>query len=214
MFYKKTIRSCHGFTLVELLLVMAMLGTVAIAVYGTIANGINIWQRVVVETAAEDVGIFFERITEEMRNTFLLGEVKFRGGRDSVRFPALIRSAGKEGIKTEIGEVRYTFDRRNKTIARGQRTYSQIYRDRDNLSRTIAENIESIQFEYYTYKQERKKYSWESKWQEQDETFGEQQKPSLPLAVRIQVEIKERGKPRTIIRTIWIPNGCCAGSEA
>jgi prepilin-type N-terminal cleavage/methylation domain-containing protein len=204
-------RKISAFSLVELLLVMAILSVVGITVYTTMVNGINIWQRIVVETSAEDVGIFLERLSGELRNTFLLTGIKFRGGRDSVSFPGRIRLTTKDGAATGIGEVRYAFDRRDKLISRGYKTYSQLYRNRGEQERPIAENIESLDFEYYFYEPERKKYSWSSGWQEHDETFGLQEEPALPLAIRIKVGIEEPEGKKVFTKTVWIPSGCCAG---
>lgn len=206
------IKKNPAFSLVELLLVMAILSGVAIAIYTTVANGINIWQRIVVEITEEDAGIFLERVSGDLRNTFLFQGIKFRGTRDSVSFPGLIRLTTKEGAATGIGEVRYAFDRRDKMISRGYKTYSQLYRKRGDQTRTIADKIESLEFEYYSYEPERKKYSWESGWQERDETFGLQEEPALPLAVRIRVGIKQPEGEKVFTKTVWIPSGCCAGA--
>ena len=48
----------NAFTLVELLIVTAMLAVISLAIYSTFSSGLKIWQRVSKPIPEEDLGIF------------------------------------------------------------------------------------------------------------------------------------------------------------
>ena len=75
---KKT-SSKVGFTLIELLLVAGILVVVGMVVYGTFVRGITIWRRVSQPVSTEDVGLFFKNISYDLRNSFKMAGLKFRG---------------------------------------------------------------------------------------------------------------------------------------
>ena len=74
----------NGFTLMELMLVATILVVIGAAVYGTFASGINIWERVSARSVTEDINLFFKHIAHDVRNSFNITSIKFRGGIKSV----------------------------------------------------------------------------------------------------------------------------------
>lgn len=207
----KKVSSKQGFTLIELVLVAGMLGVIGLSVYGTFANGIIIWKRVTQETATEDLTLFFEKVTFDLRNTFKLTGVRFRGERHKVTFPVRVHIKGEEGVAPSIGEVSYYFDGRNKALIREELNYSQIFRQRPGTKRVVAGEIQSLDFEYYVYDANKKQYSWVSHWQDRDETFGIEVEEQLPLIVRIMVGVHDANEKniRTLNRTVQVPSACC-----
>jgi len=199
----------YGFTLIELILVTAILAVIGMAVFGTFANGIKIWRTVTQESINEDINIFFEKISLDLRNSFKLTEIRFRGGKNKVSFPVKIKTRDDDGIKDSIGEVTYSYDRRKKTINKRQATYSEVYRKKPGKRRILKEEISSLNFKYFVYDPDRKRYSWVTSWQEEDLTLGRQVEENLPLIVRIEVGIPKTQGEQKFVKNVAIPSACC-----
>jgi len=198
-----------GFTLVELVLVTAILAVIGMAVYGTFSNGINIWKKVTEDSVTEDISLFFEKISFDLRNSFKLTGMRFKGERTHVSFPLRIKYSGENGIESTIGQITYSLDKRRKTLKRGEKSYSEFYRKKAGSTRILSESISSLQFKYYVYDEKYKKYSWVTHWQERDETFGIQVEERLPLIVKVEVGIPSEKGEQTFIKTVQLPTGCC-----
>jgi prepilin-type N-terminal cleavage/methylation domain-containing protein len=205
---KKT-SSKVGFTLIELLLVSALLAVVGMVVYGTFVRGVNIWQRVSQPAGTEDIGLFFKNISYDLSNSFKLTDLKFRGAKRQVSFPTRIKRHSKEGIEDSIGQVTYSFDRRKNELYKSQANYSEVYHKKAGRKRTLAEGISSLQFEYFVYDAERKKYSWVTSWQERDEPFGAEVEENMPLIVKIKVAIPKGEFEQEFVKTVRVPSACC-----
>ena len=199
----------NGFTLIELILVTAILVVVGVAIYGSFVSGINIWRRVTQPSETEDIGLFFKNISYDLRNSFKVTSIKFRGGKNYVSFPTRIKDYGKEGVRDSVGQVAYTFDRRNKELYKSQSSYSEVYHKKSGRKRMLVEGIDSLQFQYFVYDAQRKKYSWVTSWQERDEPFGAEVEYNLPLIVKIEIGMPQGDFERKFVKTVNIPSACC-----
>ena len=198
-----------GFTLIELLLVAAILAVVGVVVFGTFVRGVSIWQRVSQPAGTEDVGLFLKNISYDLRNSFKMTGLKFRGGRSRISFPTRIKHHDEEGVEDSIGQVTYSFDRRKKELYKSQANYSEVYHKKTGRKRTLAQGISSLQFEYFVYDAERKKYSWATGWQESDKSFGAEVEENVPLMVKVRVGIPKEEFEQEFVKTIPIPSACC-----
>jgi len=205
---KKILRK-KGFTLIELILVSAILMVVGMALYGTFTSGINIWKRVSQRPVTEDVGLFFKNISYDLRNSFKVENIKFRGGRRHISFPTRIRRRDGEKLKDSIGQIAYSFDRKKGEVYKKQASYSEVYRKKSGRKRVLAEGISSLQFQYFIYDSEREKYSWVTNWQERDDPFGAEEEDRLPLIVRIEIGIPKEKFEQKFVKTVSIPSACC-----
>lgn len=212
----KTTKRHLGFTLVELMIVAMILSTVGIVLYSAFSNGLNIWQRINQEMVIEDVNIFFDKIFRELRGSFQFSEIPLRGRTGELTFPALVHVRDHRGeLKEGIGEVYYSFDPKSGTIDRQQKSYSEIYLDKDTGKQAMIDHVTSLDFQYYYYDLEQEEYSWVGSWQDADESLGIKTKKILPVAVRITIGIMgQEKKERRITRTVWIPSGCCNEEKA
>lgn len=198
-----------GFTLVELLLVAAILAVVGMVVYGTFVRGIDIWQRISQPTGTEDVALFFKNISYDLRNSFQITGIKFRGTKRQISFPTRVRRYHDGSVEDSVGKVTYSFDRKNKALYKSQASYSEIYHNKSGRKRLLAENINFLEFEYFTYDEQKKKYSWVTSWQERDEPFGIEAEENLPLIVKVELGILRDGAEQKFAKTIYIPSACC-----
>ena len=97
----KKVSHRYGFTLIELVLVTAILGVIGMAVYGTFSNGINIWKQVTEDSAAEDITLFFEKISFDLRNSFKLTGIRFKGEKTQLAFHQGSNIAEKMALKIQ-----------------------------------------------------------------------------------------------------------------
>jgi len=190
-------------------MVTAILAVIGMAVYGTFANGISIWQKVTEDSAAEDINLFFEKISSDLRNSFKLTSIRFKGEKTKVSFPSKIKYRNDDGIENTIGQITYYIDRRKGALIRNEANYSEVNHKKSGSNRILFENVSSLQFKYYVYDEKYKKYSWVTHWQERDETFGIQVEEKLPLIVKVKVGIPGEKGEQTFVKTVQLPAGCC-----
>jgi len=191
------------------MLVTVILSVVGLAVYGTFANGIIIWKRITEQTQSEDINLFFEKISFDLRNSFKLTGIKFRGGKTKVIFPTRIKYSDGKEIKDSIGQVTYSFNRKKRTLNKSTADYSDVYQKRPGQERILAEDINLLRLEYYIYDPNSKEFSWVTNWQEKDTTLGLVVEENLPLIVRIEVAVPGIKGEQKYVRTVSIPSACC-----
>jgi len=184
-----------GFTLIELLIVAVMLAVVSFAIYATLNSGLKIWQRVNRLTLEEDVDIFFERVTSDVRNGLKYTGINFLGRADEFELPTLVIS--KKLQSRTIGKVKYTYDGGKKEAARSQMDFSDIYDKRETPARTLLAGVKSLKFQYYVYDNVMKEYLWQDEW-----ATG-----VLPSAIKIELELTHGDKVTQFTKTTGIPAG-------
>ncbi len=185
-------RRNKAFTLIEMLIVTAMLSVVSLAVYATFNNGIKIWQRINQEMPAEEVDIFFEKFTSDLRNSLKVSNISSSGKEDEFELPALVNS---RRLGMTIGKVRYRFDYAKGALTRQRMDYSDIYNGESGIEEILLRNVKSLKFQYYIYDSEKQEYLWQDEWIKQE----------LPLALRIELELKNNDQTNKFIKTVSIP---------
>lgn len=183
----------RSFTLIELIIVTAMLSIISLALYSTFSNGIKIWQKINQDIPAEDVNIFFEKFTSDLRNSLKIAGISFVGGEDEIEFATLVNS--KKLQKTTIGEIKYKFNSGEGEIIRQKMDYSDVYNGEDGMREALLQKVKSMKFQYYCYDTEKQRYLWQGEWVKQ----------GLPLAVRVEVELKNDGQASKFTKTVNIP---------
>lgn len=200
----------NGFTLIELTLVTVILAVIGLSLYGTFANGVNIWKKITSPSVTEDVSLFFEKISYDLRNSFKITGLKFRGGQTEMSFPTKIKSYDAPvGFKDSIGRVTYSFNRHKKTIIQDRADYSEVYLNKSVPGRILVQGVSFLDFEYYVFDAQQKKYSWVTNWQERDDSFGIQAEDNIPLMVRIELGLIKNGLEQKFVKLVSIPSACC-----
>jgi prepilin-type N-terminal cleavage/methylation domain-containing protein len=202
--------SKNGFTLIELTLVTVILVVIGLSIYGTFANGINIWKKVTGPSVMEDVALFFEKASYDLRNSFKMTGLRFRGSPAEMSFPTKIKHYDEqEGFKDSIGRVTYSFNRNKKTVTQERTDYSGVYLDKSVPGNVLVRGVSSLRFEYYVFDARQKKYSWVTNWQEREESFGIQIEENIPLMVRIELGLADDGVEQKFVKLVSIPSACC-----
>ncbi len=194
-----------GFTFVEMLLVTLMVPVVAIALYAMLANGIKVWQLVNRESPQIDMNLFFERISEDLKNSFNYKTIKFVGTDISCTFPTLLKVHQREnGFKQVVGQVSYFYDADTKTLNRQAVDYQQLHSMKKPAARYLMENLESCSFKYYFYDDRKESFFWLNDWPVKELKI---QEATLPLAVKIELVFAEGGNIEKRTKTVRIPIG-------
>jgi len=182
-----------AFTLVELLIVSALLAIISMAVYAVFNSGVKIWQRIGNLTWEEDLNILLDKLQSDLRNSFDFQGIDFIGEKDKLVFATIVDSARLK--KKTIGQVAYFFNPYLGTLSREERDYAHIFgEDRGRVS-VVSTNIRFLRFQYRYYDEEMKRYIWNYRWM----TEG------LPDAVRVELEFDD-GDAARITRTVDIPS--------
>ncbi len=181
-------RRYKGFTLVELILVSAILSVIGIAVYTALSNGIRLWKRINQEAPQEDISIFFVKISYDLRSLVKHSAASFSGGPDSISFPTFVVSETEEGImKRDLGMVSYYFGKEENVVSREQSNYSQIYLSKPGPARRLLKGVDSLTFRYYCYDPENEEYIWLDAWNADEAPPGVNVDESLPLSVKVEI---------------------------
>ena len=183
-----------GITLIELLIVTVLLCVISFTLYATFSNGIKIWQRVNQEILEEDIDIFFEKFSTDLRKSFNFTSIHFSGDEEKIEFATVVES---QRLKhRSVGKVIYFYDSSLKAIGRKQLDFSQISdNDERDMVVQLLKDVVSLKFQYYLYDNQSKEYLWQDKWERE----------KLPLAVRIELELGNVGQINKITRTVAIP---------
>jgi len=183
----------RAFTFIEILVVTAIIPVIGLAVYNCLNQGIKLWERISPALRQEDVNLFFEKIADDLRNSFQYTGLEFTGREEEISFPTLvISSSGERGV----GYVNYFFDTSAHILNRKQSDYSQLYQKKSSLSRQLVKEVEFLNFQYYSYDSVSEKYWWKSVWQKEKD---------FPLAVRVRIKFYQGDKINESLRTISIP---------
>lgn len=184
-----------GFTLIEMMVVIVSMTVLALAIYSTLSSGVKIWQRLGSEVSAEDVDIFFEKLTADLRSAVVYKAIDFSGEEDGFSLPALVASQ-RLNIKT-VGKVEYSFDSGKKIVRRSVTDFSGISREESPTTiQEVLRDVTSLRFEYYVYDKALKQYLWQSGWSEK-----------VPIAIKVELEMERDGKSVNFAQTVGIPIG-------
>ncbi|MFA4991260.1 MAG: prepilin-type N-terminal cleavage/methylation domain-containing protein [Candidatus Omnitrophota bacterium] len=186
-------RKNNGLTLVELLIVTAILFVISLGIYATFNNGVNIWQRLNGEVPQEDLYILFDKFGSDVRNCLRFKGIDFYGYEDEVGFAGIVDSAGLRG--RTVGAISYFYDTQMSAAVRKEKDFSQVYADQGGAVREFSKNIKSLRFQYYSYDTVRKEYIWQDQWI----------KEGFPLAVCMEVEFTHGKEVLMFTKTVNIP---------
>ncbi|MFH0827386.1 MAG: type II secretion system protein GspJ [Candidatus Omnitrophota bacterium] len=181
MFYikkKNKTAKGQGLTFMELIIVSALVGLVALAIYGLLSTGLRIWERIQKPLPSEDINIFLDKFQSDLRNCFHFKGIDFSGAQESLVFATLVQS---RRLKTEtVGQALYSYDANNKALTRELGDFSDVYSGDEGSLKQALEKVESLRFQYYTFDELTKKYVWLEEWLTPQ---------VLPLAVRMELVI-------------------------
>jgi len=162
----------------ELLIVSALVGVVALAIYGLLSTGLRIWETVQRPLPGEDINIFLDRFRLDLKNCFLFEGIDFSGTQESLAFVTLVQS---NRLNSEtVGQAIYSYDANKKALNRELGDFSNVYSGAAGSLKQFLEKVESVRFQYYTFDEPTKKFVWSQEWLTPE---------VLPQAVRLELKI-------------------------
>ena len=182
-----------AFTMIELMIVIISLAVISLAIYSVFNTGIKIWQQVSKGELNDDLNIFFDKFSVELKNTFKYADYKFLGKKDKLIFTTLLNGPGFKA-KT-VGQVLYSYNYMSEEISREQKDFSKIYNKGTGPISCLLKGVKSCEFRYYFFDKEIKEYAWQDEWLE----------GKLPLAVRVELELDNGNGSDRFTKTVTIP---------
>jgi hypothetical protein len=189
-----------AFTLAEMLLVAAMIGVITLSLYQALTNGIKIWERSRAGAVEEDVMIFFDRLTTDLRNAFNFSLFEFKPESNKIIFSTLVSvpmsRPGSDDVvfyTDQIGRVEYGFDSADQTIYRRQANYGQAVKSEFGEKRILVSRVSRMIWKYF----ERGPLGLSEKKLDQRR---------LPAVIEVSVEyVDGQGHPQKMTRMINLP---------
>ena len=193
-----------GLTLIEILLVTAMLSVVSLALYATFDSGLKIWQRLTRNAPDQEVNIFLARLADDLRSSFGFSGIQFSGSPDEVSFATFVIAENPDNQKVlTVGQVGYLLDDKTDTLNRWQADYSMVAQEKRPFLRPMLTNVRCVKFEYYYFHPQMKVYAWADDWEEAEDP----EERKIPQAVRIEIGFDQSVETKNVTKTISIPAG-------
>jgi prepilin-type N-terminal cleavage/methylation domain-containing protein len=193
----------RGFTFIEMLLVTALMASLSLAIFLCLSNGLKLWQRTQQALLQEDVAIFFDKFSGDLRNAFSFSTLAIEGRENSFVFPTIVWMRTDRGsvraaeeFVDQLGRVRYEFNAADGVLTRQQANYSQGTRKvwADTAPQVIFHGATEVRFKYF--------YSGRK-----GDEFSTEAKGGLPSGVEVDVRYKEGQEERTYQRFFPVPLG-------
>ena len=121
-----------GFTLMEMLLVTALVSIIGLAIFQAFSNGLKLWARGQQMSHDGETAIVLDKIGEDLRSTVSVSGIAFKGEVTRFSFPAIVMtpadkngSRAQEDLIDQIGAIEYRFEQADGKIYRRQANYAQ-----------------------------------------------------------------------------------------
>lgn len=187
----------RGFTFIELIVTLSIVVLIAVAVFSTLAGGINVYKRVKVYTGQQrDALLSLERLEKELNNTFTVSGIDFSGDSKSVAFAGLISPLS--GNISPLGKVSYNFDGATGGFSRREQGYAEVMAkaDRPQSVPVKLASLKSLSFKYCSFNRDAKIFEWKDSW-----SAG----TGIPAGVRIEAEFDTGARVIKVSRIVFIP---------
>ena len=188
-----------GFTLLEILMAVALIAVVSLAMYSNFSSGIGMMRRIARPISEEDLSIFFEKLTREIQNSFRYTDIPVSGEKEKLIFPTTIQTKPELGSDQGIGRVTYFYNASLRSIDRQQENLNQIFKEEKVKTSSTLSHVSALNFQYYGYIPSESKYEWKEEWN----SIKEEKR--IPIAVKIELQYDDEGKKRVFERTIAFP---------
>ena len=192
-------RGHGGMTLMEILLVVSLIGIVSLAIYHALSNGIKVYQRHQRLVVEEDVVIFFEKLKQDVRQSFRYAKIPFKGDSYTFSFPTFVttRADARSGLNPDryidqLGRVEYSYDLNDDTIYRRQANYSQALSNQYGEKQALVTSVRDLKFRYFYFTDKTEEYSPEVL-------------ETVPYGVEVEITFSDARGTRSLKKFIHLP---------
>jgi prepilin-type N-terminal cleavage/methylation domain-containing protein len=188
-------RTPGGFTLIEILVSMAILAIVLVSLYAAFHSGVfgvgRIEEKIGTSQAAKRI---VERINTDLRNAipFSSDDARFSGSQSALAFITIIDVFRQGRLSQEYAVVSYKLEggKLLRTCRRGKESLTSATIEADEM----ADNVSRVHFKYGSTLEEQNVLQWKDAWDDSKK---------MPRAVRVEIVLgaKESEKYE---RTIYL----------
>lgn len=191
-------RRSEAFSLLELLVVCAIVGVVGSAIAVTLTVGLRVWERVQALSGAQTATrVGFEILGRDLQNTFPLYAVALEGTSESVAFPGLVLQVDGAGCRTpRIGTIKCYHDRGRQALVRKNWVFP-CPEPPDGAGEVIMPEVTEVALTYLARGPGRQGPQWRTSWHSST---------NLPLAVQMTVRSRSEEGQTTTQRTFFLHN--------
>ena len=194
-------RSDQGFTLIEMLMVVSLVSLVALAIYSNFASGVRVFKKMNDSAGDEALTLFFDKLSRDFQNAFPYADVPFEGDSEKVSFMTIIKTVPALGGDQGIGRVTYFYDKESGAVLCRRDNINNLFKEKPAEAAALIRGVSMLRMSYFEYDPLEGQYRWKEAWDPEDTKGG------APLAVRLEMEIREEDHERQITRTFAIPVG-------
>lgn len=198
------IRGWKGFTLLELLLAMALFSLIAVSIYSVFRCGIVSWRKVnSVVTEYKDARLTLDRISTELKNSFHMEGFESKGDSDELTFLSVLdRYRPGVGMEQVVANITYYLEPEPRKKTKVFKRKEVLYNVEDHGS-DVSEcmgSIVDLKFEYALADVTEEGYTWNDSWESGD---------GILVGVRLEIVLSdpETSEETRLVKSILIPAG-------
>ena len=188
-------------TFVEVLIVISLIAIISLSLYNALSNGLRVWKKTRELVIEEDIAVFFEKLTKDLRNSYPYSQIPFEATENKFAFPTIVKTIADEAADLPKGElveqvvrVQYVYDYNNDTITKSVANYSQALQGTYGSEMVLVRAISKLTFRYIYLTKD-----GEIKSTEASNVF--------PSSLEVEVEFFDKGKLKKLRKLIDIPIG-------
>jgi len=159
-FLRQNVCRRRAFTLAEMLIVVTMISMISLAVFQAVSNGMRVWEYSAYYSREEDMAIFLDKFSQELRNSFPYSLFTFEGTQKSISFPTIVTtqmdraiSDGRIDYVKQMGMVHYSFDQTYGALVRQQSNYSEAVNGKKGRKTAVIQPLVSLTFAYLIFEE-------------------------------------------------------------
>jgi general secretion pathway protein J len=189
----------HGFTLIEVLVSLAIFSVIALAVYSTFAAGVGAWRRAQeFSSTYRTARLVLDDMAQELTNAVSLAGTDFVGEPQRVSLLTVRRHPYAPGRPADPRITRVTYevrrDRASATYSLARVEASAVPGSREDETDVVVSPISRVEF-HYTHRDDKGQIvPWKDAWQVSD---------AVPLGVKIVLVVGET----RFTKLVFIPHG-------
>ncbi|MBF0385983.1 MAG: prepilin-type N-terminal cleavage/methylation domain-containing protein [Candidatus Omnitrophica bacterium] len=192
--YTRILRNRKAMTLAEILLVVAIFSVITIAIYNSLSSGIKVWNKSRELLVEEDIVIFFDKLSMDLRNVYIHSKIKAKGNEHRLSFPSIVIIRSKDGkeISEQLGKVEYYYDPPTDAIYRRQAGYGEALAEVFSSPQALVKGVNGFKLSYFYPAEEGENYSAEAM-------------DDIPSRIEVEVKTGEWPNERVLKKRISVP---------
>lgn len=192
-----------GFTILELMIVVGIIGVIAATVGSALFAGIRVWESIrSFNEHRVDLAILLERFEADLRNVLPFKTVGFEGDAGQMTFAGLdTRTHMAAPSERRLAKIAFVFHADSHQIRRHEYSFPPRLMDEGKIE-ILMRGAESVKFSYASEipapagTRAPAQVIWRDSWRKND---------GMPARVKIEAEIKEESRTYNVERTVYIP---------